>query len=52
MGTDFEWLKVKHIVKDAMKKDALPDLQTVLFLIGARVRRIPRLNLLKKKNAI
>lgn len=32
--TDFEWLKVRHIVKDAMKKDHLPDFQTVLFLIG------------------
>ncbi len=24
---NFEWLRVRHIVKDAMKKDALPDLQ-------------------------
>jgi hypothetical protein len=32
--SDFEWLKVRHIVKDAMNKDSLPDLQTVLFLIG------------------
>ncbi|MBK6564703.1 MAG: hypothetical protein IPL63_16720 [Saprospiraceae bacterium] len=31
---DFEWLKVRHIVKGAMNKDHLPDLQTVLFLIG------------------
>ena len=31
---DFEWLKVRHIVKDAMKRDHLPDFQTVLFLIG------------------
>jgi len=31
---EFEWLKVKHIVKNAMGKDHLPDLQTVLFLIG------------------
>lgn len=33
---DFEWLKVRHIVKDAMQKDHLPDLQTVLFLIGVQ----------------
>lgn len=33
---DFEWLKVRHIVKDAMKKETLPDLQTILFLIGVQ----------------
>jgi len=33
---EFEWLKVRHIVRQAMKKDALPDLQTVLFLIGVQ----------------
>ena len=31
---DFEWLQVQHQVKDAMRKDSLPDLNTVLFLIG------------------
>ena len=31
---DFEWLRVQHLVKDAMQKDNLPDLNTVLFLIG------------------
>lgn len=31
---DFEWLRVRNIVKTAMKKDSLPDLQAVLFLIG------------------
>ena len=31
---DFEWLRVQHWVKEAMGKDALPDLNTVLFLIG------------------
>ena len=31
---DFEWLRVQHIVKDAMRRDNLPDLNTVLFLIG------------------
>jgi len=33
---DFEWLRVKHYVKDAMGKDDLPDLQTILFLIGVQ----------------
>lgn len=31
---DFEWLQVQHQVKDAMQRDNLPDLNTVLFLIG------------------
>ena len=31
---DFEWLKVRHFVKDTLRSDALPDLNTVLFLIG------------------
>jgi hypothetical protein len=33
---DFEWLHVQHIVRDAMRKDTLPDLNTVLFLIGVQ----------------
>jgi len=40
---DFEWLKVRHIVRQAMKKDSLPDFQTILFLIGVQeLGRIPR----------
>lgn len=31
---DFEWLKVRHYVKDAMGRDALPDLNGILFLVG------------------
>ena len=31
---EFEWLRVKHIVKNTMKRDKLPDLQAILFLIG------------------
>ena len=47
---DFEWLKVRHIVKDAMKKDALPDLQTVLFLIGVQeLGRIPKTKFTKEE---
>ncbi len=33
---DFEWLKVRHIVKSAFSKNTLPDLQTILFLIGVQ----------------
>lgn len=31
---DFEWLKVRHMIKDAIGNDALPDMNTILFLIG------------------
>jgi hypothetical protein len=31
---DFEWLKVRHFVKDSLQIDKLPDLQSVLYLIG------------------
>ena len=31
---DFEWLKVRHIVKAATKRKELPNLNGVLFLIG------------------
>lgn len=31
---DFEWLRVRHIVKDTLKKDSLPDLNLVLLMIG------------------
>lgn len=31
---DFEWLRVQHLVQAAMKREVLPDLNTVLFLIG------------------
>jgi hypothetical protein len=31
---DFEWLRVRHIVKRAFGKESLPDLNAILFLIG------------------
>ena len=33
---DFEWLKVRHIVKETMHRDVLPDLNGILFLIGVQ----------------
>ena len=33
---DFEWVRVKHIVKDSMQGVVLPDFQTILFLIGVQ----------------
>ena len=39
---DFEWLKVRHYIKDALKHEKLPDFQAVLFLIGVQeLGRIP-----------
>lgn len=31
---DFKWLRVKHLVKDSMGKEQLPDLNAILYLIG------------------
>lgn len=31
---EFEWLRVRHQIKDAFNKDVLPDMQAILFLIG------------------
>ena len=31
---DFEWLRVRHIVKRSFGKAQLPDLNAILFLIG------------------
>ena len=47
---DFEWLKVRHIVKTSMKKDGLPDLEAILFLIGIQeLGRIPKENFSKEE---
>lgn len=31
---DFEWLRIRHMVKDRFGKASLPDLNAILFLIG------------------
>ena len=33
---DFEWLRVRHYVKESLKRDSLPDLNAVLILIGVQ----------------
>ncbi len=33
---DFEWLRVRHIVKKTTRRDALPDLNGILLLIGVQ----------------
>jgi len=32
--TDFEWLRIRHFLKDRFQRDTLPDLNGILFLIG------------------
>lgn len=31
---DFEWLRIRHMMKDRFGKSGLPDLNAILFLIG------------------
>ena len=31
---DFDWLRIRHYVKDQMNRPTLPDLNAVLYLIG------------------
>ncbi len=31
---DFKWLRVRHLVKDRMDREQLPELNAILFLIG------------------
>ncbi len=33
---DFEWLRVRHYLKNSFHKESLPDLNAVLFLIGVQ----------------
>ena len=47
---DFEFLRVRTLVKTALKKDTLPDLQTILFLIGVQeLGRIPKTKFTKEE---
>lgn len=31
---EFEWLKVRHLIKERFQRSVLPDLNAILFLIG------------------
>jgi len=39
---DFEWLRIRHLVKDKLKQDKLPDLNAILLLIGIQETNIVR----------
>jgi hypothetical protein len=46
---DFEWLRVRHQVKDVMGKDKLPDMNAILFLIGIQEVGQPKLKYTKEE---
>lgn len=46
---DFEWLRVRHEIKERMGLKKLPDLQAVLFLIGIQELGEPRLSFSKEE---
>lgn len=31
---EFEWLRIRHLVKDSLNSNDLPDVKAILFLIG------------------
>ncbi|NNF32796.1 MAG: hypothetical protein HKN68_01720 [Saprospiraceae bacterium] len=33
---DFEWLRIRHLVKESLASKDLPDLKVILFLIGVQ----------------
>ena len=33
---EFEWLLVRHLIKDVFGRESLPDLNAILFLIGVQ----------------
>lgn len=47
---DFEWLRIQHMIKDSLGKKDLPDLQTMLFLIGVQeLGRLPESEFTKEE---
>ncbi len=46
---DFEWLKVRHFVKDSFKKDTLPDMNAVLYAIGMQELALPKIKFSKEE---
>lgn len=46
---DFDWLRIRHLVKDAMGQDGLPDLQIILLLIGIQEAKVIRTSFTKEE---
>lgn len=49
---DFEWLRIQHLVKEAMNGSTVPDFQTILFLVGVQeLGRLPEEKFTKEEKA-
>ena len=46
---DFEWLKVRHYLKEKMKLEKLPDVNAVLLLIGVQELGQPKSSFTKEE---
>jgi len=46
---DFEWLRVRHYIKDAMRQSELPDLQIILLLIGVQEANVVKTSYTKEE---
>ena len=46
---DFDWLRVRHWVKDRFNKEKLPDLNAVLFVIGIQELGAPIIEFTKEQ---
>jgi len=46
---EFEWLRIRHFVKDTFRKDTLPDLNAVLYLIGMQELGLPKTSFTKEE---
>ncbi len=33
---DFEWLRIRHVVQQSMGRETMPDLNSILYLIGVQ----------------
>ena len=46
---DFKWLQVRHRIKEAFGRKALPDLNAILFLIGIQELGLPQQSFTKEE---
>ncbi len=46
---DFEWLRVRHFVKESFNKETLPDLNAVLYSIGMQELALPKTKFSKEE---
>lgn len=46
---DFRWLRLQHFIKNSLKREDLPDLQAVLFLIGIQETNVKKSQFTKEE---